>query len=107
MTMKNKNQIRTRKCSDRATWMDSTRLTGLIRVDRAGDIPSPVISASGAATNTVMKYASSCRLLYAVQPLSVGQCSDRYWIMTVTALGNTSQEVGTIRRHCPVENSST
>ena len=54
-----------------------------------------------------MKYASSCRLLYAVQPLSVGQCSDRYWIMTVTALGNTSQEVGTIRRHCPVENSST
>ena len=55
MTMKNKNQHKTRKCSDRAAWMDSTRLTGLIRVDSAGDIPSPVISASGAATNTVMK----------------------------------------------------
>ena len=63
MTMKNRNQTRTRKCSDRATWMDSTRLTGLIRVDSAGDMPSPVISASGAATNTVTKYASSCRLL--------------------------------------------
>jgi hypothetical protein len=27
-------------------------------VDSAGDMPSPVISASGAATNTVTKYAS-------------------------------------------------
>jgi hypothetical protein len=37
----------------------------------------------------------------------MGQSSDRYWISTDTALGNTSQEVGTTRRHCPVANSST
>jgi hypothetical protein len=53
--MKTTNQAITRKWSERATWIDSTRLTALTRVDRAGDMPSPVISAKGAATNTVTK----------------------------------------------------
>ena len=55
ITMKNRNQQSTRKCSDRATWMLKTELTFRKRVDRAGDIPNPVISASGAATKTVTK----------------------------------------------------
>jgi hypothetical protein len=33
------------------------------RIERAGDIPSPVIRASGAAMKTVVKYASSCNAL--------------------------------------------
>jgi hypothetical protein len=53
--MKTRNQHSTRKCSERATWIDSTLLTRLNRVDKAGDMPSPVSSASGAATNTVRK----------------------------------------------------
>ena len=61
--MKNRNQTNTRKCSERAVWMLSTELIRLNRVDSAGDMPSPVISASGAATNTVTKYAISCRPL--------------------------------------------
>jgi integrase len=36
MTMNTPNHTRTRKCSDRATWMDSTRLTGLIRATAPG-----------------------------------------------------------------------
>jgi hypothetical protein len=55
IVMKNKNHTITRKCRERATWMDRTRLTGLIRVDNAGDMPRPVSRARGAATNTVMK----------------------------------------------------
>ena len=55
MTMNNRNQTSTRKCSDRAVWMLSTVLIRLNRVDSAGDMPSPVMSASGAATKTVMK----------------------------------------------------
>ena len=53
--MKNRNQTSTRKCSERAVWMLSTLLIRLKRVDSAGDMPSPVMSASGAATKTVMK----------------------------------------------------
>src|SRR5689334_4915534 len=94
MTMKNRNQHRTRKCSDRAVWIDSRLLTRLKRVESAGDMPRPVISASGAAMNTVRKYASNCRPLYAVHPCSVGQCNDRYWINTEAAEGNTFHVVG-------------
>ena len=47
------------KCSDRAVWMLSSLLTRLNRVDSAGDMPSPVTSASGAAMKIVMKYARS------------------------------------------------
>ena len=54
-TMNSRNQHSTRKCSDRATWMLNTELIHRNRVDSAGDMPSPVISASGAATKTVMK----------------------------------------------------
>ena len=54
-TMKTRNQTSTRKCSERAVWMLKTLLIRLKRVDSAGDMPSPVISASGAATNTVTK----------------------------------------------------
>ena len=43
--------------------MLSTLLTALKRVESAGDIPRPVISASGAAMKIVTKYASICRLL--------------------------------------------
>ena len=55
ITMKTRNQTSTRKCSERAVWMLRTLLTRLKRVDSAGDIPRPVMSASGAATKTVMK----------------------------------------------------
>jgi hypothetical protein len=55
ITMKDTNHTNTRKCKDRAVWMLSILLTRLKRVDSAGDMPSPVISASGAATNTVTK----------------------------------------------------
>ncbi len=44
---------------DRAVWMLRSLLIRLKRVDRAGDMPSPVMSASGAATKSVTKYASS------------------------------------------------
>ena len=50
-----KNQTSTRKCSERAVWMLKIVLTRLNRVDSAGDMPSPVIRASGAAMKTVMK----------------------------------------------------
>ena len=55
MTMNTRNQTSTRKCSDRAVWMLSTLLTRLKRVESAGDMPSPVTSASGAATKIVTK----------------------------------------------------
>ena len=54
-TMKITNQTSTRKCSERAIWMLKILLTRLNRVDSAGDMPSPVMRASGAATNTVTK----------------------------------------------------
>ncbi len=63
ITMNTRNQPSTMKCRERAVWMLSTLLIRLKRVDSAGDMPRPVISASGAATKTVMKYAISCRLL--------------------------------------------
>ena len=53
--MKTRNQTSTRKCSERAAWMLSTLLTRRKRVDSAGDMPSPVTRASGAAMNTVTK----------------------------------------------------
>ncbi len=59
ITVNSTNQVKTRKCTDRAVWMLSTRLSRLKRVDSAGDIPSPVINARGAATKTVTKSASS------------------------------------------------
>ena len=55
ITMKTRNQTSTRKCSERAVWMLKTVLIRLKRVDSAGDMPRPVMSASGAATKTVMK----------------------------------------------------
>ena len=55
ITMKNKNQTSTRKCRDRAVWMLSARLIRLKRVDSAGDMPSPVMSAAGAAMKIVTK----------------------------------------------------
>src|SRR6185312_13478267 len=105
--MKNRNQHSTRKCSERAVWMLSNLLTRLNRVDSAGDMPSPVIKASGAATKTVRKYAVICRPLYAAQLLSTGQSSDKYWISTDPASGNTCQLVGTSRRHSPLANNRT
>jgi len=54
-TMKTRNQASTRKCSERAVWMLKILLIRLKRVESAGDMPSPVMSASGAATKTVMK----------------------------------------------------
>ena len=57
--MNSTNQTNTRKCSERAVWMLSSLLIRLKRVDSAGDMPSPVMSASGAATKIVMKYANS------------------------------------------------
>ena len=45
----------TRKCSERAAWMLSRLLMRVNRVESAGDMPSPVTSASGAAKKTVMK----------------------------------------------------
>ena len=51
----NQQPRRTRKCSERAVWMLKTLLMRLNRADSAGDMPSPVISASGAAMNTVTK----------------------------------------------------
>ena len=53
--MKNRNHTNTRKCSERASWMLNRLLIGLNRVDSAGDMPSPVINASGAAMKMVMK----------------------------------------------------
>jgi hypothetical protein len=61
--MNTTNQHRTRKCRVLAIWMLKIELTHRNFVESAGDIPSPVMSASGAATNTVRKYAMSCRLL--------------------------------------------
>ena len=55
VTMNTTNQTNTRKWSERAVWMLSTRLTRLNRVDNAGDMPSPVTKASGAATKIVTK----------------------------------------------------
>ena len=55
ITMNNRNQTSTRKCRERAVWMLSTLLIRLNRVDSAGDMPSPVMNASGAAMKTVMK----------------------------------------------------
>ena len=55
ITMKTRNQTSTRKCSERAVWMLNSLLIRLKRVDSAGDMPRPVISASGAATKTVTK----------------------------------------------------
>ena len=55
ITMKSRNQTSTRKCSERAAWMLSTLLMRRKRVDSAGDMPSPVTRASGAAMNTVTK----------------------------------------------------
>ena len=55
ITMNTRNQTSTRKCSERAVWMLNILLIRLKRVDSAGDIPRPVMSASGAATKTVMK----------------------------------------------------
>ncbi len=55
MTMNTRNQTSTRKCSERAVWMLSTLLIRLNRVDSAGDMPSPVMKASGAAMKIVMK----------------------------------------------------
>lgn len=43
--------------------MLSRLLMWVRRMDTAGLIPSPVMTAAGAAMNTVMKYASNCRLL--------------------------------------------
>jgi hypothetical protein len=76
--MKTRNQINTRKCRERAVWMLSTRLSRLKRVDSAGDIPSPVMSAAGAAMKMVMKYAINWRLLYATHRCSAGHCNDKY-----------------------------
>jgi len=53
--MKNRSHVMTRKCSERAVWMLRTELTRRKRVDRAGDPPSPVMTARGPATNTLMK----------------------------------------------------
>ena len=55
ITMNSTNQTNTRKCSERAVWMLSSLLIRLKRVDSAGDMPSPVTKASGAATKIVMK----------------------------------------------------
>jgi len=51
------------KVQGAAVWMLKTLLMALKRVDSAGDIPRPVIRASGAARKTVVKYAISCRPL--------------------------------------------
>jgi hypothetical protein len=53
--MNRRNQHSTRKCTDLATWMLSILLIPLNLVERAGDIPRPVRSASGAATKIVTK----------------------------------------------------
>lgn len=58
--MKNRKYTNTRKCSERATWMLRRLLIIVRRCDSAGDIPNPVISAAGAAMNTVTKYDSNC-----------------------------------------------
>src|SRR5665213_1142183 len=63
ITMKRMNQHSTKKCRERETWMLRTELTQRRRVDSAGDIPRPDSTASGAAMNTVTKYAINCRLL--------------------------------------------
>jgi hypothetical protein len=55
ITMKTRNQQSTRKCSERAVWMLKIVLTRVKRADSAGDMPRPVMRASGAATKTVMK----------------------------------------------------
>jgi len=55
ITMNSRNQISTRKCKERATWMLKTLLIHRNFVDSAGDIPRPVMKAIGAATKTVMK----------------------------------------------------
>jgi hypothetical protein len=55
VTMKNRNQMNTMKWSDRAVWMLKRRLIRLNRVDNAGDMPSPVRSAAGAAMKMVKK----------------------------------------------------
>ena len=53
--MNTTNQHRTAKWNDRATWMLNTELIRRNRVDSAGDIPRPVMRASGAAMKTVTK----------------------------------------------------
>ena len=55
LTTNTRNQSITRKCSDRAAWMLRSLLRRRNRVDNAGDMPSPVISASGAAMKIVTK----------------------------------------------------
>jgi hypothetical protein len=55
VTMKNRKYTSTRKCSDRAAWMLNRLLITVRRIDSAGDIPSPVMTASGAAMKTVVK----------------------------------------------------
>jgi hypothetical protein len=54
-TMNSTNQHMTRKCNERATWIDRSFDSRLNRVDNAGDMPRPVIRARGPATNTVRK----------------------------------------------------
>src|SRR3954454_3906732 len=107
MRMNNRNQHKTRKCSDRATWILSSLLSRRKLVESAGDMPRPVSIAAGAAMKIVTKYASCCSALYAIQLFPFGQSSDRYWITTEAAAGITVHVVGTTRRHCPVEKSST
>src|SRR5690625_6928023 len=51
-TMNTTNQTITRAWIERASWMLKYLLNLPNRVDSVGDIPSPVIIASGAATNT-------------------------------------------------------
>jgi hypothetical protein len=53
--MKSRKQTSTRKCSERAVWMLNRLLIRRKRDDSAGDVPSPVMRASGAARKTVTK----------------------------------------------------
>jgi hypothetical protein len=58
-TMKKMKYSKTRKCNERACWMLNRLLITVRRIDSAGDIPRPVITAAGAAMKTVVKYAAA------------------------------------------------
>src|SRR5262245_48304024 len=87
------------KCTVRMTCRLRMPLPELNLLATAGDCSSPVMRANGAATNTVVKYASICRPLYCDHPEGGGKSSERYCRPVDQALGNTSQDIGTSRSH--------
>ena len=74
-------------------------LTRRKRVDSVGDMPRPVLRASGAATKTGDEVGDQLQGVVGHPAVSVGQSNERCCTSTDRAWGNTSQLVGTTRCH--------